>query len=418
MQLTEPTYLWALLGLLIPLAIHLLSRKAGKVVKVGSIRHLMDANTRKFSSLRFNEYLLFSLRSLSVVLLVLILSGLIWGNKKTQSKWVLLETETRQVPALQKSLDSLVEAGYELRYWATGFPLLEETPSLPAKYASYPQLLNELEQTGVEAIIYTRNRLAAFQGQQLALSNQIRWLQLPGRKRQANLQAVRLTGDSVLVLRGITGPDQSSFFHSIKNIPLDQTHLNAGYAGTDELAIETLPPIRILILKTAETDRQTKLLKAAILALKEVSGRKITLSEATIMPDSLKQYDVVVNARPRPGLANSTTKWIHFSEHPKGPVSQQTGPDTWTIRQDLDRQAIMRENLLVSLGGIFFQDEELTKRIRDWDERTIDESLFFKQAPKVVQAGSLKAQSMDKWLILALILLFITERILAFYRQA
>ena len=39
----------------VPVAIHLLSRKEGKVIKVGSLRHLRETTTRQFRSLKPNE---------------------------------------------------------------------------------------------------------------------------------------------------------------------------------------------------------------------------------------------------------------------------------------------------------------------------------------------------------------------------
>jgi hypothetical protein len=40
MAFLNPLYLWALLGLAIPVAIHLWSRKEGRTIKVGSIKFL------------------------------------------------------------------------------------------------------------------------------------------------------------------------------------------------------------------------------------------------------------------------------------------------------------------------------------------------------------------------------------------
>src|SRR6187549_1844600 len=92
MQFLNPTWLWGLTGLLIPLAIHLLSRKEGKVIRVGSIRHLEETSTRQFKSIKLNEFVLLILRSLLILFIVLFLAGLLWPDSDSGNKhWLLVE---------------------------------------------------------------------------------------------------------------------------------------------------------------------------------------------------------------------------------------------------------------------------------------------------------------------------------------
>ena len=73
---------------------------------------------------------------------------------------------------------------------------------------------------------------------------------------------------------------------------------------------------------------------------------------------------------------------------------------------------------MVSLGQLLFQDTELDQKIREWDLRTIDENTFFNGETAATKASGMNKEPLDRWMILALILLFIAERILAFYRRA
>ena len=60
MTFLNPTYLWGLLGLAVPLAIHLWSKMEGKTIKIGSIQLLTEANPKQASSIHLNElFLLF-----------------------------------------------------------------------------------------------------------------------------------------------------------------------------------------------------------------------------------------------------------------------------------------------------------------------------------------------------------------------
>ena len=68
-------YLWALLGLAVPVAIHLWSKNEGKTIKVGSISLLKESETTQNNTLHLNEWILLLLRMLAVALLVFILAG-------------------------------------------------------------------------------------------------------------------------------------------------------------------------------------------------------------------------------------------------------------------------------------------------------------------------------------------------------
>jgi hypothetical protein len=75
-QFAQPIFLWALTALAVPIGIHLLSRKEGKVVKMGSLRHLRETSTKQFKGIKLNELLLLALRCLLIILFVSLLAGL------------------------------------------------------------------------------------------------------------------------------------------------------------------------------------------------------------------------------------------------------------------------------------------------------------------------------------------------------
>lgn len=418
MQLTEPTYLWALLGLLIPLAIHLLSRKAGRVVQVGSIRHLVESNTRRFSSLRFNEYLLFALRALAIILFVLLLAGLSTSGKRSAPKWVLLETEPQRIRTLRASLDSLREAGYELRYWSEGFPLVETVNAYPGENPDYAYLLSELAKSGAEAIVYAKNHIDRFRGRQLPLPEKVSWIQLPEEKRQTTLQATRLSGDSVLILRGTTGPERTTFVRSIRSIPKEQTVLDDISVASDTVNIVAYSPLRVLFLTEETYRRPTAILQAAIRTLADFTNRKIIIEQADKRPDTLQNFDLVVNGLTEEQVADPQINIISIVDNLHGPFLQQVGGQSWEVSADLDRRSALRGNLLPALASVLFADRELDQKIRAWDQRTVDEQAFFSGSGSVVKAGTFQKQPQEEWLILGLIIVFVAERIFSFYRKA
>ena len=126
MMFAHPIWLWGLTGLLIPIGIHLLSRKEGKVVRMGSIRYLEDSTTKQFRSLRLNEVLLLILRCLAIALLVVLLSGLQFNTSGShQKKWLVVEAGLEHDARFSSLSDSLKKEGYELKQLAKGFPALD-----------------------------------------------------------------------------------------------------------------------------------------------------------------------------------------------------------------------------------------------------------------------------------------------------
>ncbi len=140
MTFAHPSFLWALAGIAIPIAIHLLSRKEGKVIRVGSLRHLGESNTSQFKTIRLNEILLLILRCLMIASLALFMSGArcTSDNPSARSKWLVVEPGIDTNADYREQVDSLTEYGYELRYLASGFPVTTR------EAISYRTLLEEL----------------------------------------------------------------------------------------------------------------------------------------------------------------------------------------------------------------------------------------------------------------------------------
>jgi hypothetical protein len=415
MQLTHPIYLWALAGILVPLLIHLLSRKPGKVVQVGSIRHLSDSNSRRFSSLRFNEYLLFVLRALLVVIFALLLSGLARMESGTAPRWVLLEPGFEPVPGLRESLDSLQEAGYEFRYLAEGFPRME-TDTGRAAPVNYAFLLHCLEEEGVEAVVYAGNRLPAFLGPRRPLPERVKWIQLPGISRERVWKADRPGSDTTWLLSGQTGPERTMFSHRVVTTTAGRPD-SLGGAGDEIVDLGIQTPIKVWISAGESTQRQAGLLEAAIRAIAGFSGREIIITREAELRSGGPSQDFIFDLSRDTPTREEKIPVIRLQEKHTGSLLAQTGADLWVVNGNLDRQSVLRENFLVELAGVLLRDRTLEQNIRDWDQRAIDESIFFNGYAQAATGGIPAPEPLDKWLILTLLLIFILERTTAFFRR-
>jgi hypothetical protein len=194
MTFANPSYLWALTGLAIPLAIHLLSRKEGKVIRVGSLRHVEESNTSQFKSIRLNEVFLLLLRMSLVTLLAFFLSGAQCSGPQSGKKIAYVE---RGINA-----DSLVAQGYELRemaginYWA----LAEDLNKLPD-----------------DIIVLSFSKAENFKGERIALNENIKWITAEPLSNEFQALAWKV-GDSVFV-RNATSNETATIYSTRVGLP-------------------------------------------------------------------------------------------------------------------------------------------------------------------------------------------------------
>src|SRR4051812_887055 len=106
MTIANPIFLWALAGLSIPVAIHLLSRKEGKILKLGSLRHVQETSTQQFRGIRLNEISLLLLRCALIAIFGLMLAG-VFLTVPNNTKWVLVEKGLQAQPRINTMIDSL-----------------------------------------------------------------------------------------------------------------------------------------------------------------------------------------------------------------------------------------------------------------------------------------------------------------------
>ena len=194
----SPLYLFALAGLAIPIAIHLLSRKEGKIIKMGSVRHVLETSTQQFRGIRLNELLLLLLRCAMIVVFSLLLSGLQCTNSKKE-KWVLIEKGLEKLITVNSVLDSLGKDDYEAHWLFTGFPTMKDSGKI-ADGTNYWRLIEQLKNKNLSAVIvFAQNRVNNFKGERTMLPENIRWISLPLLPKEYKLKAIQLNKDSTLL---------------------------------------------------------------------------------------------------------------------------------------------------------------------------------------------------------------------------
>ncbi len=135
MTFLQPIYFWGFLGLLAPIAIHLLSRNAKKTIPFGSLRFLTETKTRSMKSVMPTQWLLLLLRGVVLSLLVILLASPQMRLDQTVSKRLyLVDRAFENSPWISAYLDTIPKDA-EVRWLADGFPkYTEQQPSIGTDY--------------------------------------------------------------------------------------------------------------------------------------------------------------------------------------------------------------------------------------------------------------------------------------------
>lgn len=405
MQFTNPFFLWALTGLTIPIGIHLLSRKEGKVIRLGSIRHVQETSTQQFRGIRLNEKLLLILRCLLIILFTLIISGLHW-NDSNKKNWLVVEKGLEVDPVLKPMLDSLINEGYELHLLKDGFPIKANDDSTANK-VNYWSLIEKLQSKNLgSVIVFAQNRAENFKGLRSSLPENIRWISQPSDEMNYTLETLRLKNDSVFRRVGHTNVD-ATFFTTEKVVGLPI-----------ETNVETMDTIHITMASDSKYENDLKMIKAALAAIRKS------------FPVILKVNEIKTTDR-MPAISYGWLVWLSDKKFPEGDFKilytlpdlashelfLQEKPDQWTIARRLNEEVALNENLTLNLASLLIAKEKLQDRANSNDRRMISDSIVWGAVQRESIKAGIDAQPANPYLILLLLALLIAERSVAYKRN-
>jgi len=401
MTLLNPSALWGLLGLSVPIAIHLLSRKEGKIIYVGSLRHFEDTPTQQFKSIRLNEIALLIIRMLLVAAIVLLLSKPGWDSSSS-AKWVLRESGLQLPPSYDKMIDSLVAEGYEERYLAPGFP--EELPN-QYELSDYWRLAEELDAQPIsEAIVFTKAALTGFRGERAGRPIRSRWL--PVEQTTSQDQAgFRITSDSARIF--ISDQDPRRLRVDRKDVALT----TGNSTDIDFSAITSVDSIRIVVSAASGYAYERSLLVRMLEVI--ASEERLPIVVRTELARTWDSIDWYIPLGTDEGRINYQHKLSLVSE--PGPLLIQKSSNEWSLTKRLNPELIADENLVSQLATLLWTQSGFKSQPADFV--SIPEPMMWARHNQHSNAGVAFAD-LRPWLWLMLIVFFVGERILSFMRRA
>ncbi|WP_242921699.1 BatA domain-containing protein [Pontibacter liquoris] len=318
MTFLAPYWLFAASAILLPIALHLWNKRPGKTVKVGSLRWLEASASKRWSSIRLHDVGLLLLRCAILVLLAVALAQPVWvrpARKSAGKKAVLVAPEllyTAARQALQPSIDALLQRGYTLHEYSTGFRQLTAeqwqkirrttTDTTLTNTTSYwrllPALAQKYNQPQDSVWLFTSDQRRYFTGTRPdALPENIHWLPVAIEIAATWLQAaVQPIPDSLLLLIGHSTRESISYsqYRTATNTPQlvlkdgRQLHLQLvqdslrAIIGHDTSFVQLQQkPLQVAILTNSAQKNEKRYLQAALEAISSYTGFPIRITADT-----------------------------------------------------------------------------------------------------------------------------------------
>lgn len=401
MQFANPIWLAGLAGILVPLAIHLLSRKEGKVIRIGSIRHFEETSTRQFKSVKLNEILLLALRSLLILFMVSVLAGLQWpGDSSGETKWILIEKGLEHDKDIEKVIERFTDAGFEKRALANGFPVVSDSIYAPA--FNYWQLMESLHKERLDSIvIISASRVNGFKGERKTLPPNVLWISRTLPKNEKVIQEVKLGGDSVWVRKGVFGSDDTEF--------ISETVSNSPSATSPDT-------VHVVVVSDKSTAYDAQLLVTSLKAIDQNVPHVIIISQvdrASFQEDKRIDWTFWLAQEKIPaGMQNV----VALTPRPSENLIEVIGATQWLITRRLTPENVVEQNLTLQLAQVLLPEKEIWSKANELDIRSGDSRFVETNTSPLETEQATTYSGQTLWVVL-IALTFLSERIVSYRRM-
>jgi hypothetical protein len=416
MQFSNPIFLWGLLGLSIPIGIHLLSRREGKTIKIGSIRHLKDTETKQFKSIRLNEVLLLVLRCLVITALIFFLSGIHFSYSTKKENWLLIEKGLEEDQQFQALIDSLEKTGFKIKSLSSGFPDVSDKSQVLEK-VNYWELVEDLKSQPLEnVIILSFNYLKWFNGKRPPLPDNVRWISKDTAPVDFTLYTRKTSKDSFLLRTGASSSEAMRFSTAIRRISDRERYI-------DTVAIEPPDTVSVTIVSDSSFSYDKLMILTGLKVLEEKS--KIVFQIESTTPDAFhgKNQDWIFWITSTTLSQPLQTNLIQFREDRYSDAlfrldTQQNGHSLWLLTKRLNEEIALEQNLALELGLVLLHRKDYSNKGMDFDRRVLPEQLSWANEKTSIKTKDITSTSVSEEIMAGiLIALLLIERLVAFKRN-
>jgi len=431
MFFVNPTYLWALLGLLVPLAIHLWSKKDGRTIKVGSTKLLSESDSKQSRSIQFNELFLLVLRMLVLGILVFIIAGTQLKKKITTIPITyMVESSLLEDDRMRNILDTL-ETGESLRLLQSGFPELDtdQLDAINTDKPNYWQLAQEMETLQTDSIVvFTSAFVTGIQGMRPSVTKRATWIPIDAKQSVKRILKATKRKDSLELVSLSSDQHQLSFTKKLVSVDTDKFKVNDTKDSIQlqlngkqkSVALTSEIPTRVLLFYEDSLANQKTYITASLNAISKYVHRPMDIEIVQDMDAlDLSTFPLVVWLSSDP-IPETSSKILVYRPDPLADkiIEESALSNVFYLTAPLSVENSVERNLSEHLLELFDFYKNEQDEIDRYDRRSIDITELQPISATVdVDKKQFKLFDISKWLWLLLGVLLVTERSVAKFRK-
>ena len=422
MVFANPSYLWALLGLLVPLAIHLWSKKEAKTIKIGSIQLLDESNSRQSSSIQLNEWLLLLLRMLMVALIALLMAGPPWPTKGDRKQVTyLVEASLANDASISQILDSLQENS-PVFLLANGFPDWEADGDyqMHKEQPNYWQLVQKMDSLRSDSIVvFTKALQKGFRSMRPNTQKKIHWV-------VTDTEGIQ--DQPLMAFKGKDGIELVTVSSSGKTTKTNKNVWDDGFEVINDslrllsdepkiVPLKKLDTLHVNMFVEAEFEREGNYIEASFKALSTFLKREIRIHKQDESINNQADLNVVLGNTDNNQLEG---KQLVYQENPLSEELIEAGPEKnlFYLTSRLNPKNTMEQRLPEQLLQLLELDSDVRNLVASSDIRQMDDGQL---RPNYVEPKRKRERAtlldISFWIFGILAVLMIVERLLSNYKK-
>ncbi|WP_405413980.1 BatA domain-containing protein [Maribacter sp. Asnod1-A12] len=431
MSFAQPSYLWALLGLLVPIAIHLWSKKEAKTIKIGSVQLLSESKSRQSSSIQLNEWWLLLLRMAIISLITLVMAKPQWQSKVNNCKltYVIEPELARNENFMARFID--LQADQEIRLLQSGLPEndIEYVNSQDFRSVDYWSLASEMNTLKTDSIIvFTHGYAKGLKGARPETNHDINWIVLDSAQTVEKPLLAYQKEKNIALFTANNSPVVSKI--ATKTIELGDAYQLTSNGDSLQVSSSSLSSVKIPLIQqsalevslvyTDSLSTDKSYIEAALAALSTYLNREIKV-ESFLDSELLenKEADLMIWLSTKP-IPVSVGKTLIFKNDSISNtlIIKGEDDDTFYITKRITTENAVSGRLTENLLSILDVDEELRELQANADIRSVTETdlktnFIDNKESKTHQAS----WSLNPYLWIVLLVLLIVERFVAYKRK-
>jgi len=430
MSFAHPSYLWALLGLLVPIAIHLWSKKEAKTIKIGSVQLLSESKSKQSSSIQLNEWWLLLLRIGIISLLVVLLAKPQWYSKvSNKTLTYIVEPELAQQFSFMSRFNELSES-QEIRLFKNGLPPIENEEQTIKEHEvqDYWALASEMDGLYTDSIVvFTTGLVSGLKGARPETKHHINWIVIDSALSKEQPLLAYKKDDGLQLYTARSASDEMKI--SSKLITLGNEYALNGQGdslliskneASKSIPVFTQDPLEVSIVYSDSLTADKTYLEAALKALSVYLDREIKVETKSDIDDfTNKEADVVIWLSNKQ-YPKTDQKLLVWKEDTMAQSIITVGEDdnTFYFTKHINSENAVSERLTEKLLAILDVNQELEELLAEVDNRSVTaselETTYVASDEKEKQLASF---NVNPYLWLMLLILLLVERFVAFKRK-